>query len=88
MFLCRVTQYKRNEYIYLSNSPEAIFLGEKQVGDCSIASFYKKETDLIVGDDSRKRKNGPMESAAKVLERSMACNQSDCKLSANEIASF
>ena len=57
MFLCRVTQYKRNEYIYLSNSPEAIFLGEKQVADCSIASFYKKETDLIVGDDSRKRKN-------------------------------
>ena len=59
MFLCRVTQYKRNEYIYiyLSSSPESIFLREKQVGDCSIASFYKKETDLIVGDDSRKRKN-------------------------------
>ena len=29
-----------------------------------------------------------MESAAKVLERSMACNQSDCELLANEIASF
>ena len=29
-----------------------------------------------------------MENTAKVLERSMACNQSDCELSANEIASF
>ena len=43
--------------MFLSNSPEARILGEKQVGDCSIGSFYKNEKDLIVGDDSRMRKN-------------------------------
>ena len=64
------------------------------IDECSIGGSYKKDISLNVGDDSRKKKNdGERREISRKNHRTQPIrlrvfDQSDCKLSTNQIASF